>query len=91
MNKTTRHNTALRLGLAMLWLTPFILAGCGERQETHEEIIREGLLDIVNSLGKSCDQVVDHELTSEASYTMKCKSGDTYTISVTREGKIYVK
>jgi hypothetical protein len=92
MNKATSRNPALsRCALAIPSLSLFILAACGGPRETHEEIIREGLLSIVDSLGKPCEQVVDHELSSNTSYTVRCKSGDTYAISVTPEGRIHVK
>ena len=74
---------------ALAALALFILQACTE-PPSHEEIIREDLLDIIETLGEPCEQVSDFEAQPEISYSVNCETGDQYMISVSPEGKVHI-
>lgn len=71
-------------------LASMFLQACTE-PPSHEEIIREDLLEIIETLGEPCGQVVGFEAKPGISYSVTCETGDHYEISVSPEGKINIR
>jgi len=81
--------TLVNLGLTVQALV--ILQACTEHEPSHESIIRQDLLTIIETLGSPCEQVSEFEPTTEFSYSVTCETGDRYRISVNPEGRIHIK
>lgn len=71
-------------------LVSLVLAGCADPEMTHEEIVREDLLTIIEELGTPCGRVVEHEVRDELAYTVRCETGEEFRISVNPEGRVQV-
>jgi hypothetical protein len=67
------------------------LQSCTEKEPSHDAIIREDLLTIIETLGEPCEQVSDFEPTPGISYSVTCDTGDRYLLSVSPEGKVDIK
>ena len=68
-----------------------LLQACTEHEPSHEVIIRQDLLTIIETLGSPCEQVSEFESASEFSYSVTCETGDRYRISVNPEGRVHIK
>ena len=79
----------LNLGLTAQAL--ILLQACTEHEPSHEAIIRQDLLTIIETLGSPCEQVSEFEFTTDFTYSVTCESGDRYRISVNPEGRVHVK
>ena len=74
--------------LGVLGTTLTVAGGCGQNGKSHDEIVREDLLLIVETLGKPCGEVIEYELVNELEYEIHCESGDSYTLSVSDVGRV---
>ncbi len=72
-------------------LLGLFLTACDRQEDSHEDIIKADLLLIIDSLGSPCDQVLEYEATDELAYSVSCKSGDSYRISVNPQGRVDVQ
>ena len=79
----------LNLGLTVQAL--ILLQACTEYEPSHDAIIRQDLLTIIETLGSPCEQVSEFELTTDFTYAVTCESGDRYRIYVNPEGRVHVK
>lgn len=91
MSEFKRRKYGPLRALAAVPAISLAMSGCIESEKTHEEIIREDLLIIIDELGSPCGRVVDHELKEELAYTVKCESGHIYSISVNPEGRVTIE
>ena len=85
--RMTRKLTSFLLVVLML----IALQSCTETEPSHDAIIREDLLSIIETLGEPCKQVSDFEPTPGISYSVTCDTGDRYLLSVSPEGKVDIK
>ena len=79
----------IRFGLTVQTL--MLLQACTEHEPSHEAIIRQDLLTIIETLGSPCEQVSEFESATEFSYSVTCETGDRYRISVNPEGLVHIK
>ena len=68
-----------------------LLGACTEHEPSHEAIIRQDLLAIIETLGSPCEQVSRFESTTNFSYSVTCETGDRYRISVNPEGRVHIQ
>ena len=68
-----------------------LLGACTEHEPSHEAIIRQDLLTIIETLGSPCEQVSEFESTTDFSYSVTCETGDRYRISVNPEGRVHLQ
>lgn len=80
--------TALTKKPWLLVLSVLAAASCKQEQVSHEEIVKADLLVIIESLGSPCGEVLKYQSTDELGYTIQCKSGDEYIISVDPQGRV---
>ena len=64
--------------------------GCSQSEKSHDEIVREDLLLIIETLGKPCNAVSEYELVADLRYEIQCDSGDSYTINVSDIGHVEI-
>jgi len=81
--------TLIKLGLMVQAL--ILLQACTEHEPSHEAIIRQDLLTIIETLGSPCEQVSEYESATEFSYSVTCETGDRYRISVNPEGRVHIQ
>jgi len=86
---TRTKRILLNLGLTVQAL--ILLQACTEQEPSHESIIRQDLLSIIETLGSPCEQVSEFEFTTDFTYSVTCESGDRYRIYVNPEGRVHVK
>ena len=79
----------INLGLTVQAL--ILLQACTEHEPSHEAIIRQDLLTIIETLGSPCEQVSEFESNTEFSYSVTCETGDRYRISVNPEGRVHLQ
>ena len=81
--------TLIKLGLMVQAL--IILQACTEHEPSHEAIIQQDLLTIIETLGSPCEQISEFESTTDFSYSVTCETGDRYRISVNPEGRVHIQ
>ena len=73
-------------------LVPWGLPGCREQpNETHEEIVRAGLTEILSHQKTDCGEAVSWEIDGRFDYLVKCSDGETDRIHVGKEGHVNVE
>jgi len=77
--------------IGLMVQTLMLLQACTEHEPSHEAIIRQDLLTIIETLGSPCEQVSEFESATEYSYSVTCQTGDRYRISVNPEGRVHIK
>ena len=55
---------------------------------THEEVVRDGLTDLVAIKDPACGRVLDYSLDDKLDYRVVCESGLVYRIRVTAAGHV---
>ncbi len=80
--------TVLTRQLWLLVLSVLAVASCKQEQVSHDDIVKADLLVIIDSLGSPCGEVLKYQSTDELGYTIHCKSGDEYVISVNPQGRV---
>ena len=63
-------------------------AACEREQTSHEDIVKADLLVIIDSLGSPCGEVLEYQTSGELGYTIYCKTGDEYFLSVDPQGRV---
>ena len=76
--------------LVFVFVASLLLAACAPEAPSHEDIVRVDLAIIIDSLGSSCDKVLEYEATGELEYTVVCQSGGRYVVSVNPQGQVGV-
>ena len=89
--KTVHVLTNVTKVLLQTILITFILTACDREVESHEDIVKADLLIIIDSLGSPCGQVLKFESTKELGYTVHCKTGDIYIVSVNPQGRVDIQ
>ena len=86
----TRLNfsTGLSRNLPLLILSAVGAMACEQDQVSHDDIVKADLLVIIESLGSPCGEVLEYQSSGELGYTIHCKSGDEYLISVDPQGRV---
>jgi len=90
MNKIHTQTDSIRTLLVIAPVAVFLTA-CDREEESHEDIVKADLLVIIDSLGSPCGQVLKYESTKELGYTVHCKTGDQYVISVNPQGRVGIQ
>ena len=81
-------STGLFRNLPLFILSAVFVAACEPKQASHDEIVKADLLVIIDSLGSPCGEVLEYQRNDELGYTIHCKSGDEYLISVDPQGRV---
>mgnify|MGYP001555368398 FL=1 len=81
-------STGLFRNLPLFILSAVVVAACEQKQASHDEIVKADLLVIIDSLGSPCGEVLEYQRHDELGYTIHCKSGDEYLISVDPQGRV---
>ena len=89
--KTAHVLTSVTRVLLQAILVTFILTACDREEESHEDIVKADLSIIIDALGSPCGQVLSYESTKELGYTVHCKTGDVYIISVNPQGRVDIQ
>lgn len=76
--------------VSCLVILAMLTGGCTETEATHEEIVQEDLLIVIEALGAPCGKVIKYDLVEELSYSVHCETGDVYNISVNPEGRVLI-
>ena len=81
-------STGLFRNLPLLILSAVVAAACEQDQVSHDDIVKADLLVIIESLGSHCGEVLEYQTSGELGYTIYCKSGDEYFLSVDSQGRV---
>ena len=87
----TSHLTNFMKSLIPVILVCSLVSACDREEGSHEDIVKADLLVIIESLGSACGQVDSYESTENLGYTVHCKTGDQYEISVNPQGRIGIQ
>ena len=73
-------------------LLSLLLPACREQPvESHEDIVRAGLAEILSHQETDCGEVISWEVDVRFDYLVKCGDGVTYRIHVGKEGRVNVE
>jgi hypothetical protein len=86
--RTQTDSLKILLGIA---LTGLFITACDGEKASHEDIVKADLLVIIDSLGSPCGRVLKYESAKELGYTVHCKTGDQYVISVNPQGRVGIQ
>jgi len=90
MNKMYMQMKWIKNLLAVSLASALVVA-CDRQEESHEDIVKADLLVIIDSMGSPCEQVIDYESSEELAYSISCKSGHRYLISVNPQGRVDIQ